>query len=135
MTPIRRLEGVAYWVIEEPDDIGDFVRTSLRREWEADLRGEGKDPASDSWLAGLPGRRWALRVLGVEEIRTESEYMNSARLAERRRELRRAIEVYGAVIWPVVVQGKGNLLVDGFCRFTTLRELGVPRVYAYVSSA
>lgn len=134
MTPIRQLDGVTYWVIEDPEDIAGFVGTVVRREWEADMRSEGKDPSLDPWLTGLKDRKWALRILGSGEVTTGSDYVNSARLAERREELRRAIEVYGSVIWPVVVRGEANVLVDGFCRFTTLREMRVGRVYAYVGS-
>ena len=71
MTPIRRLESIAYWVIEDPADIGEFVGTVLRREWEADLRGEGRDPASDQWLAGLLERRWRLEILRTSEVKPE----------------------------------------------------------------
>jgi hypothetical protein len=135
MTPIRHLEGIAYWVIDDPDDIGDFVDTALRREWEADLRSEGGDPASDEWLKSLADRRWKLGVLETPDVRLDSEYTVSERLRQRSAELRRSIEVYGAIIWPIVVRAEGHLVVDGYCRYTTLRDMGVPRLYAYVGSA
>ena len=62
------------------------------------------------------------------------EFMSSERLGQRKEELRRSIESYGAVIWPVVVRAEGYRLADGHCRFTTLKEMGVPRLYAYVGS-
>jgi hypothetical protein len=135
LTPIRRLEGITYWVIDDPADIGDFVGSVLRKEWEADLRSEGKDPANDEWLKSLLGRRWELRVLDTSKVETDSEYAFSERLRQRSAELRRSIEVYGAVIWPIVVREEGHLVADGYCRYTTLREMRVPRLYAYVGSA
>lgn len=65
-------------------------------------------------------------------MRVDSGYANSARLAERRKELRRSIEGFGSIISPIVLNGEGNVLVDGFCRLTTLKEMKVPKVYAYV---
>jgi hypothetical protein len=54
------------------------------------------------------------------------------RLARRSHELRKVVETYGSVIWPVIVRSEDMLLVDGYCRFTTLRAMNVPRTYAYV---
>ena len=132
MTPVRRLDGVTYWVIDDPADIEDFVRTVLRKEWEDDLRSEGKDPASDAWLADLMKSHWELRILDTVDVTPGSDYVKSERLKRRRAELRRNIETYGPVIWPLVVRAEGNILADGYCRYTTLKEMGVPRVYAYV---
>ena len=134
MTPIRMLDGVFYWVIQDRADINDFVRSILRKEWEADIRDEGRDPTNDKWLADLLGRDWELRALDVADVKPESDYIRSDRLKERRAELRRAIEGYGSVIWPIVVRAEGHLLADGYCRFSTLREMGVSRLYAYVGS-
>ena len=134
MTPIRRLDGITYWVIEDSPEIGDFVNTVLRREWEGDLRSEGKDPGSDEWLASMLNRRWALRILDTLAVKPDSEYVNSERLRQRRAELRRSIEEYGSVIWPIVVRAEGYLLADGYCRYTTLKDMGVRRLYAYVGS-
>jgi hypothetical protein len=55
-TPIRRLDGVTYWVIEDPDGIRDFVNNELRREWEEDARSEDRDPRKDAWLKTLSKR-------------------------------------------------------------------------------
>ena len=46
-TPIRRLEGISYWVIDDPDAIYDFINTEIRKEWEADARSEHRDPKDD----------------------------------------------------------------------------------------
>jgi hypothetical protein len=134
LTPIRHLDGITYWVIEDPADIEDFVGSVLRREWEADLRYEGKDPAKDECLASLLGRRWELKVLNTLDVKPDSDYVNSERLRQRRAELRRSLEVYGSVIWPIVVRAEGYLLADGYCRYATLRDMGVGRLYAYVGS-
>lgn len=121
-------------MIEDQADINDFVGSVLRKEWEADLESEGRDPAEDKWLADLLGRDWELRILSLADVKPDSDYIRSDRLKQRTAELRRAIEVYGSVIWPIVVRAEGHLLADGYCRFSALREMGASRVYAYVGS-
>ena len=60
-------------------------------------------------------------------------YSFQASLAKRREELRTVLETFGGVTWPVVVRDD-MVLVDGYCRFTTLREMGISQVYAYVGA-
>jgi hypothetical protein len=55
-TPIRRLEGITYWVIEDPDAIHDFMNNELQKEWEEDARTEHRDPTKDTWLKTLSKR-------------------------------------------------------------------------------
>ena len=93
---------------------------------------DGEKPTSD-WLTDLLGRIWALRVVDTEEV-NGSDYLQNAELGQRRAELRRGIEKFGDVISPIVVRQEGYYLADGYCRYTTLKEMGVPRLYAYVGS-
>lgn len=138
-TPLRRLDGITYWVIEDPSDIADFMNTQLRLEWVGDAKDEGRRLEQDPWLQRLPHRSWRLETVELETIRPDPYmfipktcYNFEERLAQRSKELRRAIESYGAVIWPITVRGEDMLLVDGYCRYTTLRAMNIPRVYAYV---
>jgi hypothetical protein len=143
-TPIRRLDGIAYWVIEDPDGIHDFVSNELRKEWEEDARTEHRDPKEDTWLKTLSKRRWKLRMVDMDRIRLDPQIMNcrdaeegyvfKESLAKRRRELREAVEKFAVVIWPLAVKAEGFMLVDGYCRYTTLKALNVSRTYAYVGS-
>ena len=55
-TPIRRLEGVTYWVIEDPESISDFINVEIRKEWETDARFEKRDPEDDPWLRRVRSR-------------------------------------------------------------------------------
>lgn len=43
-TPIRRLKGITYWVIETPHRIHDFINCEIRKELETDAFFEGRDP-------------------------------------------------------------------------------------------
>jgi len=138
-TPLRRLDGVAYWVIEDPDEIYDFINSQIRKEWTADAKDEGRNPQEDPWLQELPKRRWQLEILQLGEIKPnpyefipKAGYNFEEKLAKRSKELQRAIETYASVIWPVIVRQEDMQLVDGYCRYTTLQAMNVPRVYAYV---
>lgn len=144
MTALRRLQGVAYWVIEDPDEIADFINANIRKEWEADARSEGRDSDEDTWLQTLSKRRWRLGVVETDRIMLNLDIMNyenqekgysfQTSLARRRKELRTVIETYGVVIWPVIVREEDMLLADGYCRLSTLREMGISQVYAYLGT-
>ena len=85
-----------------------------------------------------------LEVVGINDVRLNPLILNSSdvktgrkfseRLKERRSELRRALEAHRVVIWPIVMSREENLLVDGYCRHSTLQEMGIPETYAYVGT-
>lgn len=80
-------------------------------------------------------------IVSLDEIQLNPLVMNSVdlktgrkfteRLSERRLELRRAIENGGIPIWPLVLLGEGQVLIDGHCRLSTLKEMEIPRAYSY----
>jgi len=129
-------------MFEDSDDIHDFINTEVRRELETDLKGMGEDPRHDALLNSLPKRRWKLEVVSVGEVRLNPLILNSSdiktgrrfmeRLRERRLELRKALEAGGSAIWPLVLLREEQLLVDGYCRHSTLQEMNIPDTYGYV---
>jgi len=143
-TPIRRLEGITYWVIEDPEAISDFINNEIRREWEADAESEGRDPKDDPWLKTLSKRRWTLRTVRTGRIKLDPRIMNYVdvksgyvfvdSLAKRSQELRETIDRFASTIWPVIVKKENFTLVDGYCRYDTLKAMNVSRIYAYVGT-
>jgi hypothetical protein len=143
-TPIRRLDGIAYWVIEDPDGIHDFVNNELRKEWEEDARTEHRDPREETWLKTLSKRQWRLRAVDIDRIKldqqimdfgdAEERYVFKESLAKRSRELKETVERFAVVIWPQAVKAEDFMLVDGYCRYTALKALNISRTYAYVGS-
>ena len=141
-SPIRRLDGITYWVIEEPDAIREFINTQVRREWEEDIKDIPNDPARDPWLSTLSQREWKLKKVRIEEPKIDPDvidfvdprtgYNFTERLQQRRKEMRKSIEKYGIVIWPIILREEDMQVLDGYCRYTTLTELGVSRLYAYI---
>src|SRR5690348_4761740 len=128
-TTERRLHGIEYRMLEDSDDIHDFINIEVRKELEEDLESMGEDPRNDALLNSLPKRRWRVEVVRVGDVRLNSLIIDSSdvktgrrfteRLRERQLELRKALETGGAVIWPIVVLREDRLLVDGYCRHST----------------
>jgi hypothetical protein len=143
-TPIRRLEGISYWVIDDPDAIYDFVNSQIRKEWEADARSEHRDPKDDPWLTTLTRREWHLEKIEIAHIKLDPDIMNyvdpergyvfSKSLEKRSAELRHNMDAGAVVLSPLIVRKEDYQLVDGYCRYTTLKAMGVSRTYTYIGS-
>jgi hypothetical protein len=143
-TPLRRLEGISYWVIEDPSGIRDFINREIQKEWETDARFEHRDPKDDSWLKTLPKRKWSLEITDMNRVKlnpeimnyvdTEKDYVFSERLAERSQELQKSIKMGGLVVWPLIVRKEDMQLADGYCRFSALKAMNVSRTYVYVGT-
>ncbi len=136
MRTLRSVQGVTYWVLEDGEEVRQFINRNVRAEWERDNLTDGVDSSADPWLRSLRRRRWALKTVRVDAVRLDPQTVARAgftrRLEERSRELRRSVEDYGAVIWPFVVRGEDAELKDGYCRLATLRRMGVTETMAYV---
>lgn len=143
MVVLRELEGITYWVIEEPSEITELVNKHIRKEWESDIA-EQEDHEEGRWLESLGSRNWVLSTVELESIKLSNQvmdYVNSRtgynfrkRLEERRRALERDIDRFGAVIRPVVIRGEDSQLMDGYCRYHVLTSRNVGRTYAYIGS-
>ncbi len=136
MQPLKRIEGITYWVIDDSSQIRRFLNTNIRHEWEKDAETDGIDPSLDPWLRDLPKLKWSLKTIAMASLRLDPSLIRRRdfveRLEERSKQLRRGIELYDQVIWPVIIRGEDSMLKDGYCRSTTLKAMGVKRTLAYV---
>lgn len=140
-TATRWLQGIEYRVLEDGDDIHDYVNTMVRKELEADCESMGYDARSDETVNSLARMRWSLETVDLRDVKlnpliTESHDLKTGRrftdrLRERRKDLRRALESGEAAIWPLVLVGDDHFLIDGYCRHSTLGEMGVSSAYCY----
>jgi hypothetical protein len=134
--PLRRVEGVTYWTINDPNQIRGFMIENVRHEWEKDDESDNLDPRNDHWLRSLPKLSWSLRTIKLEDARLDSSMMGRRtfveRLEERSKELAHVIEHYHVVIWPVVLRGEDFMLKDGYCRYATLKRLHKTKALAYI---
>jgi hypothetical protein len=143
-TPIRRLDGITYWAIENSEGIYDFINLEIRKEWTEDARSEHRNPDDDEWLRALSQRRWSLEIIETDRIKlnpnitnyvdSSSGYVFLESLDRRRRELEREIRRFGVVIWPLIVKKENLELVDGYCRHAVLKAMSVKRIYVYAGS-
>ena len=91
-------------------------------------------------MADAPSReeqmKWSLKTIAMASLRLDPSLIRRRdfveRLEERSKQLRRGIELYDQVIWPVIIRGEDSMLKDGYCRSTTLKAMGVKRTLAYV---
>ena len=116
-----------------------YANSSIRtfaHEWEKDAETDGVDPSLDPWLRDLSKMKWSLQTIAMANVRLDPFLIRrqdfSARLEERGKQLRREIELYDQVIWPVIIRRENCMLKDGYCRYTTLKAMGVKRTLAYV---
>jgi hypothetical protein len=136
MQPLRKIEGITYWVIDDPNQIRKLLNTNIRHEWEKDAETDGVDPLHDPWLRDLPNMKWSLQTIAMANVTLDPSMIRRqkfvTRLKERSKQLRREIELYDRVIWPVIVRREDSMLKDGHCRYSTLKTIGVKRTLAYV---
>jgi len=138
------MEGISYWVIEDPEAIRDYINTEIRKEWEYDTKCTPNDPAGGAWLATLSKRHWRLEIVRISDLSLDEDMMMfvdlktgydfAERLSQRRQELRRGLHLWGRVIWPIIVRKEDMQVLDGYCRFTALKEMGVQRIFAYLGT-
>ena len=142
MKVIRRLQGITYWVVDDPKEIRTFVNSNIRKEWESDILDQGEDFEDGIWMSSLSGRKWQLKVVAMEDVRLNDRIMRyknektkydfGEHLKERKKELESEIERFGAVLSPLVLREEDHRLMDGYCRYHVLKERGITHVYAYI---
>ncbi len=125
---LKRVEGITYWVIDDPKQIRKFINTNLRQEWKKDAETDGVDPGRDPWLRDLSKLEWSLQTIAMAKVRPSLSMMRRqefiARLKERSKQLRRAIELYDQVIWPVIIRGKDSMLKMGIADTRLSKQWG-----------
>jgi hypothetical protein len=112
------------------------MNENIRHEWKKDDESDNLDPRNDPWLRGLSKLSWSIRTIKIADVKLDSSTMEGRsfveRLEERSKELARVIEHYDVVIWPVVLRGEDFMLMDGYCRYTTLKRLNRTKTLAYI---
>ena len=76
----------------------------------------------------------ALDQEAMKYVDPKSGYNFAKRLAQRREELRKGLQLWARVIWPIIVRKEDMQVLDGYCRYTTLTEMGVRRICVYLGS-
>ncbi len=72
---LKRVEGITYWVIDDPKQIRKFINTNLRQEWKKDAETDGVDPGRDPWLRDLSKLEWSLQTIAMAKVRPSLSMM------------------------------------------------------------
>jgi len=85
-----------------------------------------------------------LKIVDIDRITLNPELMSysdaktgynfAKRLQERSNELRHEIEASGRIIPPIILRSEDNRLMDGHCRYSALKDMGVKSIYAYIGN-
>lgn len=134
----RKLGDFTYHVLPQ-SQIKPFLTEWLKREWEIDHAEFPDQPWTVEWLKLISQMVFTLETLRLSEIQLRQELMAyrsdtydfvtelRRRADEREESLRR-----GVSIEPLVVNGSGMELMDGYTRYMVLKKYQQDRVYAYV---
>ena len=110
-----------------------------------DVKCTPNDPAGGAWLATLSKRNSPMEILKIDDISLDEEMMRyvdrktgynfrGTTCPKKAGPSEGPPGFRGRVIWPIIVRDEDMHVLDGYCRFTTLKEMGIQRVYAYVGS-
>lgn len=119
--------------------IKPFLMEQLNREWETDQAEFPDQSWTIEWLDLLPQMEFTLEILGLGEIQLRQDLMGyksdtydfMAALRKRANERKESF-LRGVSIEPLVVNGDGMELMDGYTRYIVLQEYQQENAYAYV---
>ena len=134
----RKLGDFTYNILPRTQ-IKPFLMEQLKREWETDHAEFPDQYSTIEWLALLPQMEFSLEILGLGEINLRQDVMSyrndtydfMTSLRERANERKESL-LRGVSIEPLVVNGDGMELMDGYTRYIVLKEYQQENVYAYV---
>jgi len=132
------LEGVAYHVLRDSEEITSHLRHWLRREWLNDLGANSHETWTQEWLSSLDQLQFHLRVMNLSEICINQNLMAHedaegpfVESLERRAVERIEALDRGVSFEPLTVRASDRELMDGYTRHRVLRQRGIEKVYVY----
>lgn len=133
----RRLGKFTWHVLSEPPLIKACVLKWIMREWEID-HAEAPDEAwTVEWMQTLPRMEFRLDIIRLEDIRPRAELMRVDEFRadlEGRADEREEAMLRGVSIEPLLVNGAGMELMDGYTRYTVLQRYAQSEAYAYIGT-
>jgi hypothetical protein len=131
----RKLGDFTYHVLTDPDHVKAYVMIWIMREWEHDYKEAPNEHWTVEWMNILPSMKFSLEVIDPGEIHPHPDLMSVegfiTALQERATEREESI-LRGISIEPLLVNGDGFQLMDGYTRYTVLKKYNQTAVYAYV---
>jgi hypothetical protein len=135
----RKLGDFTYNILADSSDIKPFLMHWLTWEWSIDHQESPEQIWTVEWLELLPQMSFTLEVLALNDIQPRPDLMNYKTESESfvedlqaRAEEREVSMLRGVSIEPIVVNQSGFELMDGYTRYTVLKQYQQKEVYAYV---
>ena len=133
-----RLGDFAYNVLSDPEHIKAYLMKWILREWEHDHNEAPDEHWTVEWMERLPRMDFRLEIIQLEEIRPNADLWSvedfQTSLQERADEREESM-LRGVSIEPLLVDGDGFELMDGYTRYLVLKRHGQKEAYAYVGRA
>lgn len=131
----RQLGDFTYNILSDPGEIKSYLLKWIMSEWEFDHRHAPDEHWTVGWMEALPGMAFALQVIRLEEICPNADLWSVAEFQtglQERADERELSMLRGVSIEPLLVNGDGFELMDGYTRYTVLKRYVQKEVYAYV---
>jgi hypothetical protein len=130
-----KLSDFAYNVLSDPEDIKAYLMKWILREWEHDHNEAPDEHWTVAWMAKLPRMGFRLEIIPLETIRPNPDLWSVEEFRtslEERADEREESMLRGVSIEPLLVDGDGFELMDGYTRYLVLKRYGQKEAYAYV---
>jgi len=133
----RKLGDFTYNVLSDPTEIKSYLMKWIMREWELDHDEAPHEHWTVAWMEILPGMEFSLQVIQLDDIHPNADLMSVEDFQhslEERADEREEAMLRGVSIEPLLVNGVGFELMDGYTRYTVLKRYTQKEVYAYVGT-
>jgi hypothetical protein len=137
----RRLGDFTYHALSDPQNIKSYLMKWILREWEVDHNEAPDEPWTVTWMGVLPNMEFTLEAIRLAAICPNAELMRAEEfrrsLKERADEREESI-LRGISIEPLLINSDGFELMDGYTRYTVLKNIRASRslcLYGLASTA
>ena len=133
----RKLGDFTYNVLCDPTEIKTYLMKWIMREWELDHSEAPHERWTVAWMETLPRMEFSLQVIQLDDIHPNADLMgvkDFQHSLEERADEREEAMLRGVSIEPLLVNGDGFELMDGYTRYTVLKRCNQKEVYAYVGT-
>ena len=135
----KKLEKFTYHLIKNGVEIKKYLNKWLVKEWKQDIQEFPDQPWSREWLnliSLMEFRLVKIPINGIKQRQDLMEYRSESynfteHLLERVKEMEESI-LQGSSISPLVVNGENMELMDGYTRYTVLKNHEMRFVYVYL---
>lgn len=131
----RKLGDFTYNVLSDPIAIKSYLMKWIMSEWEFDHREAPDEHWTVSWMEALPKLEFTLQVIRLENVRPNADLWSVAEFQtslQERAEERELSMLRGVSIEPLLINRNGFELMDGYTRYTVLKQYEQKEVYAYI---